>query len=50
MGEVAGFKMPTMQAMNPPIEPASSSGPRIAGWVQANAAAPKQSSNEMPVC
>src|ERR1035441_9556141 len=42
MGEVAGLKMPTMQAMNPPIKPTTSSAPatRVAsssparqGWV-----------------
>ena len=27
MGEVAGLKMPTMDAMNPPIKPTSSKGP-----------------------
>src|SRR5208337_2635839 len=49
MGEAAGLKVPTKQAMSPPISPTSTSGPRNSGCAQAKAPAPRQSNSRMPV-
>src|SRR5436190_19779251 len=48
-GEVVGLKVPTRQAISPPINPTSNKGPRSSGCVQANAPEAKQSRSRMPV-